>query len=361
MDKEKNEQLTASQLTACLIGFVLEEGVLILPRILVEKANQDAWISVIISLIYPLCSLLIACNIAKKHPKDNVLNISREYFGKYFGNVLNVIFGLQFFIYIGTVIADFEIAARTFIVAFLTPLKVIIFCIILTAYAASKGLKVYGKMSEVVNVIIIPVMLLTLLVFKEGSLGNFKPIFETGLLNIIKASKDALYFYIGFEGLVLIHPSVRRGVNIKKAALKAFAFCSIIWVWAVVSTIIYLGPDLIKKSLWPFALVYTSVNFPIINNLRYLFMFIWFLVTFRLLNGYFLLAYTVINDLVKVKISRTYFVILPLLGLYSFIATNNLIRDKIVDITSLFYVIFNIMFLSVIMIMPKLKKSGMSR
>lgn len=361
MDKEKYEKLTSSQLTACLTGFVLGEGVLILPRILAETVYQDAWISASIALIYPLYIVLVSSYIAKKHPKDNILNISRKYFGKLWGNVLNGIFGLQFFIYIGTVIGDFDKAVRIFIVGFLTPLKIIIFCIIVTSFTASKGVKVFGKTAEAINILIIPVMLLTLFVFKEGSIGNLKPVFEAGVFNIIKTSNSALYFYIGFEGLVLIHPSIRSGVNIKKASLKAFAFCSIIWVWSVAATTIYLGPDLIKKSLWPFTLVYTSVNFPVVNNLRYIFMFIWTLATLRLLSGYILLGHTVINDFIKIKMNRIFYVTLPLLGVYAYIATDTLIKLKINNTAPIFYVIFNFVFLSSIMLLSKFKKRGMPK
>lgn len=361
MDKEKYEKLTSSQLTACLSGFVLGAGVLILPRILAEAVYQDAWISACIALVYPLYIVLVSSYIAKEHPENNILNINRKYFGKFFGNMINGIFGLQFFIYSGTVIGDYNRIAEISIVGFLSPLKVIIFCIIATAYAASKGVKVFGKLSEVINVFIIPVILITLFVFKEGSIGNFKPAFDAGLPDIIKISKSALYFYIGFEGLVLIHPYVQKGVDIKKASLKAFAFCSIIWVWSVAATIIYLGPDLIKKSLWPFTLVYSSVNFPIINNVRYIFMFSWSLATFRLLSGHILLSHTVINDFIKINMSSIFYVTLPLLGAYAYIATDTLIRQKIVNTIPLFYVIFNILFLSSIMLISRFKKKGTSK
>lgn len=361
MDKKKHEMLTASELTASMTGFVFGAGVLLLPTLLVKTAYQDAWISAIIALIYPLYIILISSYIAKRHPKDNILNISRKYFGKVFGNILNGIFGLQFFIYIGTVLADFDITVRTFIVGFLTPTKVIIFCLGIAAIAASKGIKVFGKTVQVINILIVLIIILTLFIFKDGSLGNFKPVFEAGTANIIKASKDAVYSYLGFEGLTLIHPSVRSGANIKAASLKALAFCSIIWVWSVAASIIFLGADIIPKSLWSFTLVYNSINFPIINNLRYIFMFIWSLSLFNLLTGYIFLSHTVIYDLVRIKMTKVFYVTLPLLAFYTFIITNDLIKLKLIAIISPFFACFNIIFLSTVMLITKFKKKSTSR
>jgi hypothetical protein len=226
----------------------------------------------------------------------------------------------------------------------------------IAAIAASKGLKVIGKISEVIEYLIILVISLTLFVFAQGSLGNLKPVFEVGAANIVKTSKDAIYFCSGFEALILIHPFVRRGVNIKKASLKAFLYCSIIWVWIVASTIIYLGVDIIPKNKWSFFLVYDSIKVPVINNVRYLFMFAWILVLLRIVSSYIFLSHSVVNDFTKIKVTKIYYVTLPLLAYLTYILNDNMLRVNLLSIISPVFAIYNVVFLSIILLMVKFKK-----
>ncbi|MDF2673753.1 MAG: spore germination protein [Clostridiales bacterium] len=361
MNKEKNELLTASQLTSALIGFVIGPGLLKLPTLLVTIAYQDAWISALIALMYPLYIVLVSSYIAKKNPNDNILNINRKYLGKVLGSILSGIFGLQFFIYIGTILSEFDAMARIYIVGFLSSIKIIVFCLAIAAIAASKGLKVLSKTSEVITYLIVLGILFTLFIFNEGSLGNFKPVFEAGILNIVKASKDAIYFYSGFEALILIHPFVRRSVNIKKASLKAFLFCTIIWIWVITSTIMYLGVDIIPKSRWSFFLVYDSINFPVINNVRYVFMFVWTLVLLRLISSFIFLSHSAINNFTKIKITKIYYVTLPLLAFFTYILKDSLMRTKLLDIIYPIFACFNVIFLSIILLMVKYRKKSMAK
>jgi spore germination protein len=60
MVDRKNKLLTQSQFTFLIVGMVLGPGFLRLPAIIVDKAKQDAWISIIIALVYPLCIILLS-------------------------------------------------------------------------------------------------------------------------------------------------------------------------------------------------------------------------------------------------------------------------------------------------------------
>jgi spore germination protein len=356
MDKKKHELLTSGQLIGLMVGFTIGPEFLKLPDLLVSTAYQDAWISAIVALIYPLYIVLIASYIAKKHPNNSILDISRKYLGKTFGNILNAFFCLQFLLYIGTIASEFTRITRIYIAGFLSPIKIIIFCLGMSAFASYKGLKTLGKAGELVRYYMIPVLLLTVFAFKDGNISNIKPVFQSGIPYILKASKDTLYFYTGFEALLLIHPFVHDNVNILKASLKAFATCAVIWVWAVFSTIVYLGVDIIPKSIWSFFLVFDSVNFPIINNVRYVFMFVWALVSFRIVSNYLFLSHSIISDLTTFNIKKIIIITMPLLTYYTYILMNDLVRKNLLNIISPVFVTFNILFLTAISLLLKFRK-----
>jgi spore germination protein len=358
MNREKHELLTSGQLIGLLVGFVLGPGFLSLPNLLTETVHQDGWVSAIIALVYPIYIVLISSYIAKIYPKDDILNINRSYFGNIFGNILNIIFGLQFLIYIATITSEFVLIARLYIVAFLTPTKIIILCLIITALAASKGVKTLGKIGEVTLYFILPAYMLTLFVFADGDFGNIKPVFEHGVVKILTAAEKTIYYYGGFEALLLIHPYVRSSVNIKAASLKAVGISGLIWVWTVFSTIFYAGVETIPKSLWSFFLVFNSINFPIINNVRYVFMFVWAIVSFRIISNYIFLIHRVINDISKVKMEKAFYITIPILGCLTYRLMDVSLRSSLLEITSPLFVYFNILLLTIITLLARFKRKN---
>ncbi|MCT4620649.1 MAG: spore germination protein [Marinisporobacter sp.] len=342
MNKQK-KLITASQLGSLLIGFSAGPAFLRFSNALVKTAGQDAWISAIIGLVYPLYVILIASFIINKHPNDNILVLSKKYFGRFLGSILNYIFISQFILVSLTVTSDFVNLTRTYIVPFLSPLKVIIIGISLAAYASFNGLKVLGKVNHLINFGYL-VVLFSMVALKFGDLSNIQPVFGSGLLNILKANKETAYFYTGWEVIFLLYPYVKDSKSIKKKGLKAVGLAGIIWVWAVFCTIVYLGIDILPKSYWSYIFVFESIQIPIINNFRYIFTFVWILIIIRTISNYYFASILGINKLINVDIKKICIYIYPLMLYLALILSDNLLKEKILSFTSPTFTTFNLIF-----------------
>ena len=108
-------------------------------------------------------------------------------------------------------------------------------------------------------------------------------------------------------------------------------------------------------------LVYDSINFPIINNVRYLFMFVWSVALFRLVSGYIFLSHSIVNDFTKIKMTRIFYVTLPLLSYFTYLLTNSLLRKKLIDIVPPIFSCFNVVIFSIILLMVKFKKKSIAK
>ncbi len=64
---------------------MLGVGILSLPNDVIKIAKQDGWISVLLGAIYPLYMVFIATYLSKNYPKDNMLTLSKKFFGKILG------------------------------------------------------------------------------------------------------------------------------------------------------------------------------------------------------------------------------------------------------------------------------------
>ncbi len=330
MNIEKNNLLTPNQFTYILIGFIVGAGFLTLPNDLVETAGQDAWICIIIALIYPLYVVFISMYIINKHPKENIIILNKKYFGNIFGSIFNFILMMQFFLTYIVIIANTIIFSRVFIVNYLGPVKVGMIIVFLATYGAYKGLRGLGKTSEVVFYLFVPVFLFSLSALKYGSILNVQPLFGAGIKNILSAIPKTAYSYSGWEVILLLFTYVDDVKCIKRCSLKAVLICGSIYVWTVFISIFYLGIDIVPKSYWSFILVFKSINLPIINNFRYIFMFIWILLALRIAANHHFSIALFFYDLKKIELKKICILIYPLIVYLGFKFTDIYLKHKVV-------------------------------
>lgn len=344
MNKENVKLLTASEYSFFIMGFSLGPAFLRLPNNLVEVGKQDSWIASIIAIIYPLTVVFLSCYIIKKRPKENILILSKTYFGKILGSLLNFFFMLQFILYAVTVTLDFVDLTETFIVTFLTPLKIIIIIVSLSAYASYKGLKTLGKLNQLITYSFL-LILLSVSALEHGTILNIQPVFGTGLLTIIKATKNTAYVYTGWESMLLFYPYVQNKEDIKKSILTTLFITVSVWIWTVFITIYYLGVNIVPRNFWSFIVVFESISIPVINNFRYVFMFSWILIIFRMVANYYYATAFFLNSFTKVKIKKLCIIIYPII-IYACVKSPGItLLGDFLSVSTPTFIIFNLIFI----------------
>jgi spore germination protein len=357
MGKVKDKQLTLNQFKLLLVGFALGPELLRLPNILADTAKQDAWIAAIIGLLYPIFIVLVCSFIINKHPQDTILDISRAYFGKIIGNTLNFIFLLQFAIYSATTVTEINRVLRIYIVSFLTPFRISLVVIVIAAYISTRGLKVLGKTNEFITYFLLISIVTSVSAISLPNIKNIMPIFDVGISNILKSATKTVYFYKGFEAIILFHPYVENIKKVKNAGLGAVAISGVVWAWIVFITIFFLGVDILPKANWSFIFIFENLNFPLINNFRYIIMFGLTLVGFRVVANYLYAASFALNDLTGIDIKK----ICIFISIFAFIVSVGLAqrtqRTYIKEDISMVFACFNIAFISLIAIRVLVRKN----
>ena len=358
MDHRKNNLLTKSQFTFLIVGMVLGPGFFRLPALVVDKAKQDAWISTIIAIIYPLCIILLSLYVISKYPSDNLLSISKKVFGKFIGTILNIIYLLQYPIFNITMASDTVRIYTTYVTSFLTPLKILLVTVFLSLLVSLKGLKVLGKVNEYSSYIAFFILSFSLYAVKFGSFSNIQPVFGSGWPNILKGCRETSYFYLGFESIILYHPYIYDKKDIAKASFSALLLCSIVWVLVVFLSIQQLGVYLIQMSAWPFVLVLESIRIPLINNFIFFFMFAWSFMAYKCKANYYFTTAFIINDITKIDFKKICFFLFPIIIYFSLLFSDNLVKSKVLTIISPLFVVFNFLFFSIIVIISAVKSKA---
>lgn len=351
------DTISSSNLYFTLFGYVVGVGIWALPKSQVAACHQDGWIPTLVGGIYPFVIAILSLYIIKNRPNQNILELNLEFFGKFIGTFINIIF-FSFFFLIGIFIASgFNNILVIYGVPFLSPLKILGIGTILTGLAAFSGIKLVGKINKVVFYITIMVLTITIPAFWKGTSLNLKPMFQSSTYSIVKGAIDTFYSYSGFEVILLLHTNVTDKENISKKIILSVLTVISMYVYAVVVSIFYSGPDIVVKSLWPFVVVSESTRISILNNFRFVFSSTWILIALKILTNYYYACGTILQNFFK-KLDKQYiYIFLYFLFLYtSMKLCNESFRRYVIDLVSLYYVLFNFILISTLALFIFFKK-----
>ncbi|HID0778043.1 TPA: endospore germination permease [Clostridium botulinum] len=361
MENNRNDVLTTSQTMVMIAGSMIGIGILSLPANLTKVAHNDGWIGVIIGSLYPFYMVLCALIIFKdnSYKNTNIVEISKTYFGKFFGNLLGLIFTIQFLAYIIITAANISNMLRVYLILFLEQYKLAIPILLISVYTASKGIRVLGRINEVIFYASIPLILLTVLALKQGNILNIKPILGTPISTILKASIEPIYSFVGIEIIFLIVPLMKDKTKIKSSFLEATAIIVFLYIWLSFVSIYYLGADVAKNLYWPTLSIAETISIPGISNFKFVFMFLWSSIIFKTIANQNYFFYYSLSSIFK-KINST--ILYMIVFLFATIIVSRLdsfiFLKKINEGVSIFYLVFNLIFITMITIIKIIKNGG---
>ncbi|MBU3158732.1 spore germination protein [Clostridium frigoris] len=359
MDKAKKKLLEESECIAMVVGFVTSVGLLSLPNGVVQDAKQDGWLSVVIGGVYPLFLAFLSIYYVKKHPKEDILVLSKKYLGDILGTICNILFLAQFGIYLIGVASGMSNVYMTYVTAFLTPIKIFIPAILLATYLAVKGIKVLARINIIALYAVVMSVLTLLTGLQRGNYLNLFPIFGSGYKNILKASIESAYAYGGLEGIFLIYPFMRNKYKIKAVVLKSSFLIMSLYIWTTFICIYYLGYKVTSKALWPVLLVTVGVNLPVLNNFRFIFLFLWSITIFRTLANYQYSVTYILSNILKIKDKKkVYWFTVPIVIYLCLKVGNEVQRRAFLGFIIPKVTLFNIAYISIIAILIFIKDKG---
>ncbi len=303
-----------------------------------------------------MCLIIFKDN---SYQNTNIVEISKIYFGKYFGNLLGIIFTIQFLAYIIITAGNISNMLRVYLVLFLEQYKLAIPILLISVYTASKGIRALGRINEIIFYASIPLILLTVLALKQGNILNIKPIFGTPISDILKASIEPIYSFVGIEIIFLIVPLMEDKTKIKSSFLKSISIIVFLYVWLSFISIYYLGPDVAQNLYWPTLSLAETISIPGISNFKFVFMFLWSNIIFKTIaNQNYFFYYSLSSIFKKINSSILYMIVfffatIIVTRLYSFI-----LLQKINKGISIFYLIFNLIFITTITAIKIIKNGG---
>lgn len=219
------------------------------------KANQDAWLVVITSMLLGLMLLFLFLAIQRREPEKNLSQLLTHYFGSYVGKLLLLLYTVLFAYEAMRNVRDFG-DLSLFTILPHGPISVIMLIMLtLSIYSVYKGIEVFFRFAEFIVVgVLLFYLILIFMPFISGIvyLNRILPILEKGMQPVLKSGLYEVWMPFGQMVIFLMFWSnLNEKKELTKTSILAFFVSSMVILLTNILNLIVLGPELVKISTVP--------------------------------------------------------------------------------------------------------------
>jgi spore germination protein KB len=259
-----------------ILVVIMSTGVLFVPGITVDKAEQSAWISVMLSLPAGLMALGLTNALGKRFPRQTLA----QYAGLLAGKVLGKLTGLGFLMFLLTVsvviITEFSGYINNNLMPETPKFVLNGLLSLIAAYAAAKGIEVIARVIQfILPIFLFAIMAITLLSIIDINLGNLLPLMETDLIKVISGAIAPSTWMGQIVILAVLFPALNIQQEALRKGVSALSGAGILLMLLTIVTIGIFGSKLAGDLIFPFHALAKYVKFMTIERLEFLVIFIW--------------------------------------------------------------------------------------
>jgi len=254
MNTWKNDKISSIQLGLMISAFLYGSTIVVNPA---GKAETDAWIAVLITIPFSLILINMYSSISVKNTSKPLQQILTDYFGKYLGNFLSLLYAWYFIHLSSLIMRNFGEFIDT-ITYPETPISVIIVSnAIVTIYLVKSGIETIGRTCELlVPILIFTIVAVSFSLITSHDIKNLLPIFSKGIGPILAASFSLLSFPFGETVVFLtIFPFHNSPNSTKKVSFIATLVLGLILLYSIMRNLMILGGGLLYNINFPTHLI----------------------------------------------------------------------------------------------------------
>ena len=296
-------KITTVQAIMLVLVICLTPSILSLPKNLIETTRSSILINIVyVTLIAILIAILIY-KLIKNFSGYDIIDISEYLGGKTFKSIIGTIFITYFLTSSAILIRNFSECLK--LVYY--PMTSVVFIIFAFIIATCLSAKLDFSTSAKVNVIILPLLILSVLFIFFSNIRNFSfenvfPILGKGIFNTFVTGLGNLGAFTGIIILYFLPPFLKNPEDMKKIAISTTIIAGIYFLLCV-SLILFMFRFLLNvDEVMPLYYTARYIEFgDFFQRLESFFLFIWILVLTSFLTINIRLSMEIMKKITNVK------------------------------------------------------------
>ncbi|MGQ9754705.1 MAG: GerAB/ArcD/ProY family transporter [Desulfotomaculales bacterium] len=245
-------KIDGKQAVMLMLSTVLPTAILTVPAVVVGFARQDAWLSIGIATAAGLLIARLVVSLNLRFPGKTLVEYAEEILGKVPGKIVGLLYIWGFFLYVGAgVVREFAVFMVT---AVMPETPIIVFSIMIVAvaaYAIRNGLEVLCRFNQ----LFIPLVGLLAIVFalsvKDMRLARLLPVFDAGLIPVIKGSVAPAMWLGQIVIFAMIIPYLHRPRDAHRVATFSLLLISFFLTASILEALLIFGPYVASAWIFP--------------------------------------------------------------------------------------------------------------
>lgn len=245
-------KIDSKQAIMLMLSMVLPTAILTVPTATVKSARQDAWLSIIVATLAGLLIAALVVSLSLRFPGKTLFEYAEEILGKVPGKIVGFLYIWLFFLIIGSgVVREFGVFLVTTTMPD-TPIIVFqIVVVVIAAYAIRNGLEVLSRFNQ----LFIPVTGLLVITFilstKDMKLARLLPVFDAGLIPIVKGAFRPSMVLGQIITLAIIIPYLNKPKDAHRVAILSVLLISFFLTASILETLLIFGPNVTAQFIFP--------------------------------------------------------------------------------------------------------------
>ncbi|MGQ7885414.1 GerAB/ArcD/ProY family transporter [Paenibacillus sp. WC2504] len=270
MNSTVNERYTVSPYLIFVVIQSMQFGLGFLSMAVkpIQLAGQDVWVSVL------LCAIIIHVVIYMiyrilNHNEADLIHIHQQFFGKWAGGGLNLIFIGYFLLNSTYQIRLFIEIIQVWIFPDMKTWPLALVLLLLTYYMVAGGFRVIVGICllSLLNNILFVSALFTVPFFH---INNLLPIMDHSPSDIIKASKELTFSYMGVEMIFFCYSFIKTPKKSQRWAHWGNITITILYLVEIFIQLLLFKSEQLSTEIWPALSKYKFIQFPFIERFEFI-------------------------------------------------------------------------------------------
>ncbi len=249
----ETKRITGRQLFALTAFFSCGTLIIYIASGLTNIAKQDAWISAAITPVFGMLFIRLYSYLGSLYPGKTLIDIIYAALGRWLGGLTAVSFTFLCFVNVPQVVWYVGNFVKHSLIE--TPIMIVhVFIFTALVIALFYGIEAIARSSEILIVVTsLLVFLIMILVSPKIKIDYVTPVFENGLVPVLKGSLLLISYSTWLIILMnMIYPSLTGDIkNARKSHLLGYFWGSLIIFLCTTMSIFVLGSNLAAKLTFP--------------------------------------------------------------------------------------------------------------
>lgn len=272
MSKTANKQITLLQYILTIFGAQVGIGVLSLPRELAETAGTDGWVALLLGWVITLVISLVIIKIMQQHPNHTIYDILKQYFGKWIGGGLALVWAFYFALIAISVTFTAVFILQTWLYQN-TSAKILTLLLLIPIFMITRqGVAIIAIYAEFIFFLTLWMPVLLMIPITEGNFLYLLPLFKEGWEPIILTVKSTVISFAGFELAFILYPFLKNKETAVKGIFAANTLAMITFLHITLVCYVTFSPDEITQYFWPTLSLLKPIQFIFVERIEVIFL-----------------------------------------------------------------------------------------